>query len=176
LEGATHSRRVTPAEADAIAPALAALHEDAFRAGMALGMLESIGHHQLVESYRALIAGLDERERVLVVAERDGRVVAMAQLARSSAMNADHRAEVQRVAVAADSRGDGLGRGLMDAVEAAARESGMTLLWLTTHDSSDACAFYEAIGYTRMGVMPDYSRRPDGTLAAAAFYFKELQE
>ena len=39
---------------------------------------------------------------------------------------------------------------------------------------TDACAFYEAIGYTKLGVMPDYSRRPDGTLWPGAFYFKVL--
>jgi acetyltransferase len=47
-------------------------------------------------------------------------------------------------------------------------------LWLTTHDGTDACAFYEAIGYTKLGVMPEYSRRPDGTLWPGAFYFKVL--
>jgi acetyltransferase len=62
----------------------------------------------------------------------------------------------------------------MAALEAAALESRLTLLWLTTHDGTDACAFYEAIGYTKLGVMPEYSRRPDGTLWPGAFYFKVL--
>ena len=62
----------------------------------------------------------------------------------------------------------------MAAVEEGAREFGVRLLWLTTHDGTDACAFYEAIGYTKMGTMPNYSRRPDGTLWRGAFYFKEL--
>jgi hypothetical protein len=34
--------------------------------------------------------------------------------------------------------------------------------------------FYEGIGYTKLGVMPNYSRRPDGTLWPGAFYFKDL--
>jgi acetyltransferase len=62
----------------------------------------------------------------------------------------------------------------MEALEATARERGLTLLWLTTHDGSEACAFYEALGYTKLGAMPDYSRRPDGELWPGAFYFKEL--
>jgi ribosomal protein S18 acetylase RimI-like enzyme len=175
LEAATHSRRVAPGEADAIAPALAALHEDAFRAGMALGMLESIGRDGLERAYREAVATLDD-DRALVVAELGGEIVAMAQVTRSSAMNAEHRAEIQRVVVADAARGRGVGRELMAAIERAAGELEITLVWLTTHDASDACAFYEAIGYVRMGVMPDYSRRPDGTPAAAAFYFKELRE
>jgi len=63
----------------------------------------------------------------------------------------------------------------MCAVEEAALDRGLTLLWLTTHDATDACAFYEAIGYVRLGVMPSYSLRPDGTPTPAAFYFKELR-
>jgi acetyltransferase len=81
---------------------------------------------------------------------------------------------VQRVAVAADARGRGVGRGLMAAVEEEARRHGLTLLWLTTHAGTDAAAFYESIGYTRLGVMPNYSRRPDGTLWPAVYYYREL--
>jgi acetyltransferase len=81
---------------------------------------------------------------------------------------------VQRVAVDPAVRGSGIGRRLMQAVEEAALERGLTLLWLTTHDGADACAFYEAVGYTKLGVMPDYSQRPSGKLAPGAFYFKRL--
>lgn len=148
---------------------LARLHREALDAGMALGAtLET----DLEEMHRA---ALGERERVVLVAERGQAVVGMAQLVRSNAANAPHRAEVQRVAVSADARGTGVGRELMRAVEGAAFERGLTLLWLTTHDGSDACGFYEAVGYTKVGVMPDYSQRPDGSLADAAFYSKVLR-
>jgi len=45
---------------------------------------------------------------------------------------------VQRVAVAETARGTGVGRALMRAVEQAALGRGLTLLWLTTHDATDA--------------------------------------
>ncbi len=141
---------------------------------MALGALASMGRSVLERSYRDVVAGLDERERLLLVGEEEGEVVGMAQVVFSGATNADHRAEVQRVGVATEVRGRGIGHDLMSALEKAACEHGVTLLWLTTHADSDACAFYEAIGYTRMGTMPNYSRRPDGTLWPGAFYFKEL--
>jgi ribosomal protein S18 acetylase RimI-like enzyme len=133
-----------------------------------------MGRGALERSYRDAVAALDDRKRLLVVAEEEPEIVGMAQLAFSGATNADHRAEVQRVAVASEARGRGIGRQLMAAVENAARDSGVTLLWLTTHEGTDACVFYEAIGYSRMGTMPNYSRRPDGTLWPGAFYFKEL--
>ena len=150
-------------------PALARLHADALAAGMALGATRET---DLEEMHRSAVA--DER-RVVLVAEVDGEAVGMAHIVPSGAANAPHRAEVQRVAVAAGARASGVGRRLMEAVEEAALENGLSLLWLTTHDGSDACAFYEAVGYTRVGVMPEYSSRPDGTLAAAAFYAKVLR-
>jgi acetyltransferase len=155
-----------------VACALARLHAEAQDAGMALGARAS-SVVALAQAYRRVVDSLGV-DRVLVIAERDGELVAMAQLVRSSADNAHHRGEVQRVAVAADVRGSGVGRTLMEAVEKEARTRGLTLLWLTTHADTDACAFYEAIGYTPLGVMPNYSRRPDGTLSPGAFYFREL--
>ena len=79
------------------------------------------------------------------------------------------------VAVAESARGIGVGRRLMEAVEEAALERGISLLWLTTHEGSEACAFYEEVGYERLGVMPAYSLRADGTLWPGAFYYKVLR-
>lgn len=153
-------------------PQLARLHAEAMDAGMALGAAPGTDLEGLERWHREALA---EPGRVVLVAELDGEVVGMAHVAPSGAANAPHRAEVQRVAVAARVRGGGVGRGLMASVEAAALERGLTLLWLTTHEGSDACAFYEAVGYTKLGVMPSYSLRPDGTLSPGAFYCKELK-
>ena len=71
-------------------------------------------------------------------------------------------------------RGRGTGRQLMAALEAAALESRRHPVVADDTCGTDACAFYEAIGYTKLGMMPEYSRRPDGTLWPGAFYFKEL--
>ena len=139
---------------------------------MALGAAPGADMPMLERSQRRAVA---DPGRLVIVAEEDGDVVAMAHLVPSDAANAPHRAEVQRVAVAVSARGTGVGRQLFDAVEQTAFEHGLTLLWLTTHADSDACAFYEAVGYTKLGVMQGYSLRPDGTLSPAAFYFKELR-
>ena len=154
--------------------ALAALHLEAIRSGMALGELDGVDPSELEQRYREQIAALDERDRLVFVAELGDATVGMAQLVFSRAANADHRAEVQRVAVAARARGAGVGRALMEAVEEAARRRQITVLHLTTHADTEACAFYEALGYEQLGVMPNYTRRPDGTLWPGAFYYREL--
>jgi acetyltransferase len=150
-------------------PRLAQLHAEAMESGMALGATRDT---DLEAMHRA---ALDEQGRVVLVAEHEGDVVGMAHIVPSDAANAPHRAEVQRVAVAAEARGTGVGRTLMEAVEEAARDRGLTLLWLTTHDGSDACAFYEAVGYSKLGVMPAYSQRPGGRVSPGAFYYKDLR-
>jgi acetyltransferase len=169
-------RRVDPSEADQLCAGLADIHLDALSAGMGLGALDTMGRSALERWYHRVVAELQDRERALVVAEEEGRLRGMAQLAFSGATNADHRAEVQRVGVATDARGRGIGRSLMATIEEVAGEHHVTLLWLTTHADTEACAFYEAIGYTGMGTMPGYSRRPDGTLWPGALYFRELAE
>ena len=140
---------------------------------MALGMLAAPTATLEVE-YRRTIAALDPEEHLLVVAERRGELVAMAQLVRSESANGRHRAEVRRVAVATRARGHGVGRQLMEVIEELARTRGIALLWLTTHAETPACAFYEAVGFTLLGVMPGYSARPDGSLAAGAFFYRQV--
>jgi ribosomal protein S18 acetylase RimI-like enzyme len=141
-------------------------------AGMALGAAPGADADALERSHHEAVA---DAGRIVIVAEVGGDVVAMAQIVRSGAANAPHRAEVQRVAVAESARGSGIGRRLLEMVEQVGLEHGLTLLWLTTHADSDACAFYEGVGYTKLGVLEGYSLRPDGTLSPAAFYFKELR-
>jgi GNAT superfamily N-acetyltransferase len=141
------------------------------QAGMALAAAPSTDLASLERSHRDALA---EPGRTVLVAELDGEVVGMAHIVPSGAANAPHRAEVQRVAVAERVRGSAVGRRLMAGVEEAALAQGLTLLWLTTHDATEACAFYEAVGYTKLGVMPAYSLRPDGTVSSGAFYFREL--
>ncbi len=138
---------------------------------MALGLLSPVDEEALTRRYAELTAADD---RVFLVAELDGDVVGMGQVTFDQTQNGRHRAEIQRVAVDSTVRRTGAGRALMNALEDAAREHDITLVWLTTHDDSDASFFYEALGYTKVGVIPNYSGRPDGTLAANSFYYREL--
>jgi acetyltransferase len=166
-------RTLSPADQE-LGAALGALHLEAIQSGMALGELDGIDPSELERRYCDLIAALDERDRLVFVAALGDEIVGMAQLVFSRAANADHRAEVQRLAVAMQARGAGIGRALMKAVEESARERQITLVHLTTHADTDACAFYESLGYQQLGVMPNYTRRPDGTLWPGAFYYREL--
>jgi acetyltransferase len=157
-------RQLGPDEARARTAELAALLREAVDAGMALGQLAPVDTEQV---FAEMIDALEPDERLLFGAFAGDELVGTAQLERATPANSRHRAEVMRVVVRSDVQGEGVGRELMRALEA-------TLLWLTTHDGTAACAFYESLGYQRLGVMPDYSRRPDGELWPSAFYYRLL--
>ena len=164
-------RQLEPDEARARTAELAALLREAVDAGMALGQLAPVDTEQV---FAEMIEALEPGERMLFGAFVDGELVGTAQLERARPANSRHRAEVMRVVVRGDAQRQGVGRELMRAVEAAAAAEGIALLWLTTHDRTPACSFYEALGYERLGVMPDYSRRPGGELWPSAFYYRLL--
>jgi ribosomal protein S18 acetylase RimI-like enzyme len=163
--------QLRPDEARARAAELAALLREAVDAGMALGQLAPVDTEQ---AFAEMIDALEPGERMLFGAFADDELVGTAQLERARPANSRHRAEVMRVVVRGDAQRQGVGRELMRALEAAAVAHGITLLWLTTHDGTPACAFYESLGYVRLGVMPDYSRRPGGELWPSAFYYRLL--
>src|SRR4051812_8475408 len=150
---------------------LAQLLLDAHVANMAVGLAAPLTRERAADEWRRLGASLQPGSRVLLAALDGGEVVGAVHLARAHADNGTHRAEVQRLVVRADRRRGGIGAALLEAVAARAREVGIRLLWLTTHADTDSDAFYVRRGWSRMGVMPEYARRPDGTLADNAFFY-----
>lgn len=63
----------------------------------------------------------------------------------------------------------------MDRVELEARARGRWLLFLdTSAGESGAVKFYERLGYTLAGSIPDYAADPDGRLRPNAIFYKRL--
>ena len=153
---------------------LAQLLLDAHADGMGLGLAGPLTLDAARDAWLETAARLDPQDHVVLAALEDGALLGSVQLVRARASNGRHRGEVVRLAVRADARGRGLGRALMERATERARELGFTLLWLTTHVDTTADRFYERLGWTRMGVMPGYAVLPDGTLAANAYFYREL--
>lgn len=84
----------------------------------------------------------------LLVAELEGEVVGMAALLPTGA----GRAEVRRMRVRPDVQGRGIGRRLLEELEARARDAGNRLLHLDTGvNQPEAIAFYRRAGYGECG-------------------------
>jgi GNAT superfamily N-acetyltransferase len=154
---------------------LAQLLLDAHASNMALGLAAPLTRERAADEWRRMGAALSPGSRMLLAALDDGgAVVGAVHLARAHVDNGAHRAEVQRLVVRADRRGAGIGGLLLDALAGRAREGGITLLWLTTHAGTDSDTFYARRGWTRVGVIPGYSIRPDGSVADNAFFYRQL--
>jgi len=78
---------------------------------------------------------------------------------------ATHAFDLYWIAARPDAQGRGVGRALMQAVEAQARARGGGWMWVETSDTpayAAARALYERCGYRRLAALPDFYRRGDG--------------
>lgn len=148
---------------------LAQLLVDAHASNMALRLAAPLTRETAAEAWRTLSG-------VLLAAVEDGVLVGAVNLAPASTPNGRHRAEIQKLAVRNDRRGSGIGGALLDAAAEQARALGLRLLWLTTHADTRSDHFYATHGWTRSGVIPEWSRAPDGRLATNAFFYLTLSE
>lgn len=163
-------------EASRRTPELIALLIDAVRHGASIGFIEPLEEGEAGAYWRGVLADLPAGRRVLLAAlDEEGRLLGSAQLALEPRANGRHRAEVQKVLVFAAARRRGIGAALMGAAETEARARGRRLLFLdTSAGAGGATAFYEALGYTFVGGIPDYAADPDGRLVPNAIFYKLL--
>lgn len=165
-------------DADAYAaavPDLAALLVDAVASGASVNFLAGLTEGEAAAWWAARIPQVADGTTTAFVANDDGRIVGSTLLIRSRNPNSPHRAEVAKVLVHSSARRRGVGRALMDAVEARARAEGRWLLLLDTQAATAAERMYRALGWHELGTMPDHSLRTDGVLAPTVFFWKDLR-
>ncbi len=140
---------------------LADLLVDAVESGASVSFLAPLSHAEARHWFAATLTEMELGRRVVLAAFMGGRLVGCAQLVLAWQANASHRAEVQKMLVHRAARRRGIGARLMRRLEAEARTLGRTLLVLDTETGSDAEHLYSHLGWTRVGVIPDYAMRPD---------------
>jgi acetyltransferase len=149
---------------------------DAVEHGASIGFMLPLESDEAEAYWRGVARQIESGHKVLLVAlGADGTLLGSGQLAFELRANGRHRAEVQKLMVRHAARGRGIGAALMHALEAEAQRAGRTLLFLDTSvGASGAVRFYEKLGYTFVGGIPDYARDPDGALAPNAIFFKRI--
>jgi GNAT superfamily N-acetyltransferase len=140
-------------------------------AGASVGFLPPLS----LEDAEAYWRGVIKPETVLLVAERDGRIIGTGQLELAMRANGRHRAEVGKVLVDPAAQGQGIGKALMLALEAEARRLGRTLLYLDTREGDLANRLYQSVGYTAAGTIPQWAIDSDGTLTGTTIYYRVLE-
>lgn len=115
-------------------------------------------------------------ERSLFAARLNGTICGSAQLVAPPRNNEAQAFAAQLTGnfLAPWSRGHGLARRMVEAVEDAARVAGFAVLNLDVRASQEAAiGLYESMGFTRWGTHPAYAR-VDGKVIQGHFYFKRL--
>lgn len=144
---------------------------DAVDSGASVSFMRSTTREELRAFWRRIAEGRVAR----VVGAFDGeRLVGAVMLRLDTPPNQPHRADVAKLLVHREARRRGIGRALMAALEAMARDANRTLLVLDTVTGSVAERLYTQLGWTRVGVIPNYALFPDGRLCDTTVFFKQL--
>ncbi|KUO06293.1 GNAT family N-acetyltransferase [Streptomyces caeruleatus] len=153
---------------------LADLLVDTVTDGASVGFLGPLDRTAAMAWWKERAAAVATGQLAVWAAHEDGRTVGTVGLAFADKPNSRHRAELVKLMVHRDARGQGLGRTLLTTAEEAAISAGVTLLHLDTETDSLAERLYGSAGWTRAGVIPDYAASPDGVLRPATIYYKHV--
>jgi GNAT superfamily N-acetyltransferase len=166
--------RLTGSDVLARAGELAELLTDTVGGGASIGFLASLGRAEALAWWRARAAVVDAGGLAVWVAWAGERVTGTVSLAFPDKPNSRHRAELVKLMVHRDARGQGLARRLLTTAERAAAAAGITLLHLDTETGSPAEALYGSVGWTRVGAVPDYAETPAGVLRPTTIFYKRI--
>ncbi len=174
--GGAAVRCLTAGEALARAAELADVLVDCVEGGASVSFMAPLARDRAEAFWRGVADGVAAGDRVLLVAEdaEGGGVLGTVQVVFAWPENQPHRADVAKMLVRRSARRRGVGARLMRAAEDAARAAGRTLLVLDTVTGSEAERLYARLGWTRVGVVPDYALMPDGRPCATTFFYKAL--
>ena len=157
-----HIRPVLPTELEGTAPMLTSLLYQAVNGGSPLGFVPPLSALEAHNYWLSLAPELRDGSRLLLVAFTQQGPAGSAQLVLSTAPSGRHRAEIQKLFVASEVRGNGVGRALVTALHYAARRSHRSLIVLDTRRGDPAEAFYRRLGYREVGVIPGWTIGPQG--------------
>jgi GNAT superfamily N-acetyltransferase len=130
------------------------------------------------ESAHAAFAGFaadaELGRRLILAAFADGELVGTVQVILALPPNQPHRGEIAKLLVHRSARRRGIAALLMEHAEAEARAEGKTLLVLDTVTGDDAERLYTRLGWTRVGVIPNYALYPDGRPCDTTVFWKAV--
>ena len=153
---------------------LAALLLDAVDSNAGISFMPGLTRPEAGTWWRSLLSA--SPSRAVVLAARDaGRIVGTVQVQPSWAPNQPHRGDLAKLIVHRRTRGQGIAQALMREAEREAAAEGLTLLVLDTCKGGAAEHLYTALGWIRVGEIPDYALNPDGSMCTTVFFYKTLR-
>jgi ribosomal protein S18 acetylase RimI-like enzyme len=162
---------------DASAATVAALADiliETVAAGGSVTFLHPLARDDAEAYWREALESAAQGERVVLGAFDGEALVGTLSLLLDTPANQRHRAEIAKMMTRRDWRGRGVGTMLLREAERVAVAKRRTLLTLDTAADEGASGFYEKLGYTFAGAIPDYAFRPHGALTATRLYWKRI--
>jgi ribosomal protein S18 acetylase RimI-like enzyme len=154
--------------------ALSDLLIESVAAGGSVSFMHPLAPQDAAAFWSASLAAADADSRVILGAMEGDRLVSTVTLLLDCPPNQPHRGEIAKMMTRVDRRGRGIARALMVEAERIAVARGRTLLTLDTATDEGAGPFYEKLGFTRAGVIPDYAYKPHGGLSGTIIYWKRI--
>ena len=167
-------RRLGADEVRARLDELAAVLADCVAGGASVSYMAPFTHEQAREAFAAWADEVERDARLLLAAFLDGTIVGTVQVVYATPPNQPHRADVAKLLVHRPARRRGVAQLLMEHAEREARAEGKTLLVLDTVTGDDAERLYMRLGWTRVGVIPNYALYPDGRPCDTTVFWKAV--
>jgi ribosomal protein S18 acetylase RimI-like enzyme len=167
-------RRLGPDEAHEQIDALASVLADCVAGGASVSYMAPFPHDQARAAFESMAAEVEQGRRLLLAAFADGELVGSVQVILASPPNQPHRGEIAKLLVHRSARKRGIAQLLMEHAESEARAEGKTLLVLDTVTGDAAERLYSRLGWTRVGVIPNYALYPDGRPCDTTVFWKAL--
>jgi GNAT superfamily N-acetyltransferase len=154
---------------------LAAVLVDCVEGGASVSYMAPFSHDDARAAFEVVAAEVEQGRRLLLAAfDDDDDVVGTVQVNLATPPNQPHRGDIAKLLVRRSARRRGVAAQLMEAAEREALAEGKTLLVLDTVTGDDAERLYERLGWTRVGVIPNYALYPDGRACATTVFYKQL--
>jgi ribosomal protein S18 acetylase RimI-like enzyme len=143
-------------------------------AGGSVSFMHPLAPDEAAAFWDGALAAAARGERIILGAW-DGQVlIGTVTLLLDCPPNQPHRAEIAKMMTRPSHRGQGAATTLLREAERLAIARGRTLLTLDTAAEEGASGFYEKLGYTLAGIIPDYALKPHGGLTGTMIYWKRV--
>jgi ribosomal protein S18 acetylase RimI-like enzyme len=153
---------------------LAEILADCVGAGASVGFMAPFSQDEARTVFEGMVAEAERGRRLILGAFVNGRLVGTVQLILELPPNQPHRAEITKLLVHSSARKRGIAQRLMDAAEGEAQRQGKSLLVLDAVTGGDAARLYSRLGWTTVGVIPNYALYPDGRPCDTTVFFKAI--
>ena len=167
-------RRLAAGEVREHLDALAAVLHDCVAGGASVSYMWPFSLDDARAAFEGWAADVEQGGRLVLAAFADGDLVGTVQVVLALPPNQPHRAEIAKLLVHRAARGRGIARLLMERAEAEAQAEGRTLLVLDAVTGGDAARLYARLGWTTVGVIPNYALYPDGRPCNTTVFWKTI--